>query len=111
VLVLAAAAVLTGCASGNAEVSPTQTYTAIVDVRTPEEFAAGHVVGAVNIDVQSSTFDSDIAKLPREGVYLVYCRSGNRSAAAAADMRADGLVVLDGGGLDDMKNAGFPFTT
>ena len=109
---LAAAVVLvTGCASGSAEVSPTDTYTAIVDVRTPQEYAAEHVVGAINIDVQSPTFEQQIAALPREGVYLVYCRSGRRSAAATADMRSDGLVVLDGGGLEDMKAAGFSFTT
>ena len=41
-------------------------------------------------------------------VYVVYCRTGNRSAQAASEMRAVGLDVYDGGGLDDMVTAGWP---
>lgn len=74
----------------------------IVDVRTPEEFDAGHLDGAVNIDVQSASFADEIAALDPEGSYVVYCRSGNRSAAAVEQMRAAGFTdVTDLGGLQD----------
>ena len=56
----------------------------VIDVRTPGDFAAGHLAGAINIDVQSVDFDSSVGALPKSGAYVVYCHSGNRSAAAAA---------------------------
>lgn len=85
-----------------------EAYAAIIDVRTPEEFAAGHVPGAVNLDVQSPQFADQVAALdPQAGTYLIYCRSGNRSAVAAEQMRAAGLTVTDGGGLSDMEAAGW----
>ena len=80
----------------------------VIDVRTPQEFDAGHVEGAELIDIQGPDFSDQVAALDTEGEYVVYCRSGNRSAAAAAQMEAAGLDVLDGGGLDDMVAAGWP---
>lgn len=80
----------------------------VIDVRTPEEYDAGHVEGAELIDIQGPDFSEQIAALDTDGEYVVYCRSGNRSAAAAAQMEAAGLDVLDGGGLDDMVAAGWP---
>jgi rhodanese-related sulfurtransferase len=80
----------------------------VVDVRTPEEFAAGHIEGAALIDVQDPSFADEIAGLDDSVTYVVYCRSGNRSAAAAAQMEAVGLTVLDGGALEDMTAAGWP---
>ncbi len=81
----------------------------IIDVRTPEEFAAGHVEGAVNIDVQDPAFDERISELPEDGSYLVYCRSGNRSAAAAARMAEFGYTdVRDGGAFEALVAAGLP---
>ena len=85
--------------------------TMVIDVRTPAEFEAGHVVGATNIDLEAADFDQRIGALAKGGRYLVYCRSGNRSARAAARMTAAGLTVTDGGGLDAMKQAGHPFTS
>ena len=83
-------------------------YAAIIDVRTPEEFSTGHVPGALNINAEGPTFETEIAALdPAKGTYLIYCRSGNRSAVAAEKMRAAGLTVVDGGGLSDMTNAGW----
>ena len=81
---------------------------AVIDVRTPEEYAEGHVEGATNIDVQASDFDDRIAELDRDTTYVVYCRSGNRSADAAERMREAGLTVVDGGSLEDMAAAGYP---
>lgn len=70
----------------------------IIDVRTPAEFAGGHLDGAVNIDIQSADFTSRIESLDRNGSYVVYCRSGNRSGMAMAQM-------LDMG-FTDVSNAG-----
>ena len=70
----------------------------IIDVRTPAEFAGGHLDGAVNIDIQSPDFAGQIAGLDRNGSYVVYCRSGNRSGMAMAQM-------LDMG-FTDVSNAG-----
>ena len=78
----------------------------MIDVRTPEEFAEGHLDGAVNLDVQSGRFDAELAALDPEGEYFVYCRSGNRSAAAAATMAEAGFTdVTDLGGLQDAADA------
>jgi rhodanese-related sulfurtransferase len=79
-----------------------------IDVRTPEEYSEGYVTGAQLIDIQASDFDTRIAELDPTVTYVVYCRSGNRSATAATRMRDAGLEVLDGGGLDDMAEAGWP---
>ena len=58
----------------------------ILDVRTPEEFGDGHIENAVNIDFRSPSFESEISELDREKVYLVYCRTGNRSSSAVEIM-------------------------
>lgn len=81
-----------------------------IDVRTPDEYAAGHVTDAELIDVQSGDFADRIAELDPATTYVVYCRSGNRSAVAAGQMRDAGLTVLDGGALGDMADAGWPTT-
>lgn len=81
----------------------------LVDVRTPAEFSAGHLREAQNIDVQDASFDARISALPKDGSYLVYCRSGNRSAAAIARMKQLGFTdVVDGGAFDDLVAAGLP---
>lgn len=72
----------------------------VVDVRTPAEFAQGHLPGAVNIDVSGAGFDDAVAELDPEGEYAVYCKSGNRSRAAIEELAADGIdgtVGLEGG--------------
>lgn len=75
--------------------------TVIIDVRTAEEYAAGHLDGAMNIDVQSDSFDGLVAQLPLDGEYIVYCRSGNRAGAAIQRMEALGFTDLtNAGGLD-----------
>lgn len=63
----------------------------LIDVRTPREFAAGHIEGAENIDVQASTFRQIISEIPRNEAVIVYCRSGNRSAKAVAIMQELGF--------------------
>ncbi|MDQ3311334.1 MAG: rhodanese-like domain-containing protein [Actinomycetota bacterium] len=82
----------------------------VIDVRTPEEFDAGAVAGAERIGLADEDFAERIAELDPATGYVVYCRTGNRSAQAATQMRAIGLDVLDGGGFDDMVDAGWPAT-
>lgn len=122
-LVSAVAVGLSGCASDDAavtdigadqlvEVVQGADAPVILDVRTPEEYAAGHVEGAVNIDIANPSFDSDIAALPTDQTYVVYCRSGNRSADAAARMAAAGFtdVYNVDAGLATLASAGVPLT-
>ena len=80
--------------------------TVIIDVRTPAEYAEGHLDGAVNIDVQSPEFDARVSELPADGEYVVYCRSGNRSAAAIDRMEALGFTsLINAGGVDAASSA------
>lgn len=70
----------------------------LLDVRTPEEFRERHLDGAVNIPVQH--LDARMRELgAKDRPIVVYCRSGARSAAAAALMKAAGYQVLDIGGI------------
>jgi phage shock protein E len=90
---------LAGCAPATAPSSvEVSADTIIVDVRTPAEFAAGHLEGALNIDVQSTEFDALIADLDPDAEYLVYCRSGNRAATAIERMSVQGFESLQNGG-------------
>lgn len=80
--------------------------TVIIDVRTPEEFAEGHLEGAINIDVQAETFDATVQQLDNTSDYVVYCRSGNRSAAAIDRMSDLGFTSLvNAGGLQSAASA------
>ena len=63
-----------------------------LDVRTPAEFAEGHLPDAVNIDLESGDFTQEIAALDHSAAYAVYCRSGNRSAQALAIMQDAGFT-------------------
>jgi rhodanese-related sulfurtransferase len=69
----------------------------LLDVRTPEEFAGGHVPEAVNIPVDQ--LPARLAEVGARKKIVVYCRSGARSARAAAVLRAAGHEVHDIGGM------------
>ncbi len=72
----------------------------VIDVRTPEEFAEGHIEGATLIDINSPTFGDEIDALDRDANYLVYCRSDNRSGQAVEIMQQIGFEQvwdMDGG--------------
>jgi rhodanese-related sulfurtransferase len=72
----------------------------LVDVRTPDEYAEGHIAGAANMDIYSETFESSIATLDKETPVYVYCRSGGRSGIAMKimnDMGFKNVYNLDGG--------------
>ncbi|MBR2931777.1 MAG: rhodanese-like domain-containing protein [Rikenellaceae bacterium] len=68
----------------------------LVDVRTPAEFAAGHILEAKNIDVRGDNFDREAkATLSKERPVAVYCRSGARSKTAARRLAAMGYRVYE----------------
>jgi len=69
----------------------TQANTVLIDVRTSGEIAGGKLRGARNIDIMSSSFVSQIKNLPKDKTYLIYCRSGNRSAQACEIMSEEGF--------------------
>ncbi len=119
-VVLAAVAALTlaACSSGSAEpdappahdgshvgadafaLAVVQPGVTVLDVRTPAEFAEGHLPGAVNINVEDPAFPAEVAALDPAADYAVYCRSGNRSRVAMDFMTQEGVtqtVGLEGG--------------
>lgn len=68
----------------------------LVDVRTPEEYAEGHIPGAVNINWYDEDFPAQAkAILSADRPVAVYCRSGKRSAAASAKLEAAGFTVFN----------------
>ncbi|MDD6328126.1 MAG: rhodanese-like domain-containing protein [Eubacteriales bacterium] len=74
----------------------------ILDVRTPEEFAEGHIPGAINV-ANESIVDVEPAVLTnKKQVIYVYCRSGNRSKQAAEKLVAMGYEnIIEFGGIID----------
>jgi phage shock protein E len=63
----------------------------LLDVRTPSEFATGHLAGAINIPLDDLPRRVDELK-GKEAPVVVYCRSGARSAAATRVLKSKGLV-------------------
>jgi rhodanese-related sulfurtransferase len=65
----------------------------LVDVRTPGEFAAGHLPGAINIPLQQ--LDDRLAELePKDSPVVLYCRSGHRSGSAARTLKSSGFGMV-----------------
>lgn len=72
----------------------------LIDVRTPEEYAAGHLEGAVNIDWLGPDFETKIQALDKDRELFLYCKAGSRSAKAQKKLREWGFhhtVNLEGG--------------
>ena len=72
----------------------------ILDVRTAEEFAEGHVEGAVQLDFYASDFVDRLGELDRDTPYLIYCRSGNRSGeirSIMSELGFEDVADVDGG--------------
>lgn len=126
VAVAAAGVLLAGCGASTVEAasdtgSDESTVEAVaaqaegrvlIDVRTPEEFDAGHVDGALLIDVQQPDFEARVSELPRDEAYFVYCRTGNRSGQAIERMRELGFTdLVNGGGFDELADAGLATST
>ena len=85
----------------------------IIDVRTPQEFAEGHIAGAELVDISQPDFADRIAALDRESTYFVYCRSDNRSGVATEMMLGMGFTSIFElrGGTVAWEQAGLPLVT
>ena len=82
----------------------------VLDIRTPEEFAAGHLAGAINIDYYAADFEQQLGELDHDVPYVMYCNSGNRSSNALPVMDSIGfeeVYELDGG-IQAWFGAGLP---
>lgn len=82
----------------------------VIDVRTPEEFNAGHIKNAVNINIHDENFESRIESLDKSKAVYVYCKSGGRSADATDVFKEKGfknIIELDGG-ITAWKEQGKP---
>jgi phage shock protein E len=82
----------------------------VLDVRTPEEFTAGHVPGAMNMDLHDPKFAEKVSKLDKSKTYLVHCAKGYRSGLATQKMSAMGFDNLFDfhGGFTEWENAHKP---
>jgi rhodanese-related sulfurtransferase len=82
----------------------------ILDVRTPGEFASGHIRGAKNIDINADDFNTQIAQMDNSKTYLVYCNTGHRSSRAVSVMKNTGFTSLKNpdGGISDWAAANLP---
>jgi len=84
----------------------------ILDVRTPKEFAGGHLKQAVNVDYNGGAFASGLADIDKQKDLLVHCASGGRSTACLKELEAAGfrkVFHLDGG-YKAWRSAGLPVT-
>ena len=63
----------------------------VLDVRTPAEYAQGHIAGAVNVDFKAADFADQLAKLDKNTSYIVHCRSGKRSSGSLAILKDKGF--------------------
>jgi phage shock protein E len=82
----------------------------VLDIRTPPEVAQARLPGAVALDFYAPDFSQQLAQLDRSATYLMYCRSGNRSASARGLMTQLGFedVVDVRGGIIEWVDAGLP---
>lgn len=82
----------------------------IIDARTPAEYDEGHLKDAANADFMAENFEEIIGPLDMDDTYLVYCRTGERSAKAAEKMEKMGFknVVNMKGGIEGWKKAQLP---
>jgi len=82
----------------------------VLDVRTPLEFAEGHIADAANVDFYEPSFGAELDALNKDTPYFVYCRSGNRSAQTVQTMRDLGFTQVYEleGGILTWLDAGLP---
>ena len=90
----------------------TKGKTVLLDVRTPEEFAKGHIPGAINADINSPDFTAKAAQFDKKQTVLVNCHAGSRGAIASAELAKMGFKTVCNleGGLDAWKAAGHEST-
>ena len=90
----------------------TDSNVVILDVRKADEFAEGHITGAILIDqFQSDFLEQAQAKLPKDKTIAIYCRSGRRSANAAGQLADVGYKCVNlKGGIIAWKETNMPVT-
>ena len=84
----------------------------ILDVRTPEEYASGHIKNSTLLavqDIPANELDIKLKELPKDRSILVYCRSGSRSVAASTILAGNGFskVYNMQGGITEWIKAGY----
>ena len=78
----------------------------IIDVRTAQEYAQGHIKGAVNVPFDVAVKQFKALEIRKDRDIVLYCRSGNRSGKAFNSLKAAGYNKLhNGGGFDGMMKA------
>jgi len=82
----------------------------LIDVRTQDEYATGHIAGSINLDIKNPGFKDNLSMFDPKKEYAVYCASGVRSAKAAELMKGNGFtsVVTLTGGIKTWKEKGLP---
>jgi len=99
-------------AAGALEAIQTMDNLVVLDVRTPEEFAEGHIDGAINVNFYDDDFREQLDALDKSIPYLLHCRSGGRSSKALKTMRALGFqkVIHLEGGILAWNRSGYALT-
>lgn len=82
----------------------------LIDIRTPNEYRDGHIEGSVNMSLHSESFEADVRKLDKGKTYMMYCRTGRRTAIAIDIMEKAGFtkVYLIAGDILGWKSEGLP---
>ena len=116
-LALMLISLLVGCSGGNSknvyeQITPAEAKDlidsehdyVILDVRTPEEFAAGHIAGAILLPDYEIGEKAESVLTDKDQLILVYCRSGRRSKNAASELATLGYTnIKEFGGINDWK--------
>ncbi len=81
----------------------------LLDIRTPREFASGHIPGAVLMDYHHPAFHFELANLDRNAPYFIYCRTGNRTQQAMSLFKELGFSSVVGlrGGIEQWARNGY----
>lgn len=99
VVALFAVTGLAGCATS--EPVDLSKYSAVIDVRTVQEWDGGHLEGAIRVGIADADFTAQLSTLDPAADYFIYCRSGNRAGQAIDIMRGLGFTgeLVNGGSV------------
>ena len=88
----------------------TDSFTQIIDVRTPEEYSEGYIAKAINVNWNDNSFDTEVLKFNKSKPIYVYCLAGGRSSNAASKLIELGFTTVYDlkGGMNAWRNANFP---
>lgn len=83
----------------------------LLDIRTPDEFQEGHLIGAKNINFYDAQFLTQVKQTAKNNTVYIYCRSGGRSSKASTLLQEAGLKVIDlSGGIQAWMDQSLPIT-